>query len=111
MRGADGETSLVYVNPHDGQVLGALWDGGAAGSPEMWTVRKLDSLALLGWGGERVIEAAAIDMVAPQIRGKGKIILDMTNPFLARPDGYGAGLPKDGPQSGIEVHHRACPPS
>ena len=59
VRGADGETSLVYVNPHDGQVLGALWDGGAAGSPEMWTVRKLDSLALLGWGGERVIEAAA----------------------------------------------------
>ena len=24
-------------------------------------------------------------------------------PFLKRPDGYGAGLPKDGPQSGIEV--------
>ena len=24
--------------------------------------------------------------------------------FLKRPDGFGAGLPKDGPQSGIEVH-------
>ena len=42
-------------------------------------------------------------MIAPEIRGKGKTILDITNPFLKRPDGYGAGLPKDGPQSGIEV--------
>jgi len=42
--------------------------------------------------------------IAPLIRGKGKTILDMTNPFLSRPDGYGAGLPKDGPQAGILVH-------
>ena len=39
-----------------------------------------------------------LEAIAPQIRGKGKMILDMTNPFLKRPDGYGAGLPKDGPQ-------------
>lgn len=45
-----------------------------------------------------------LEQIAPKIRGKGKTILDMTNPFLKRPDGYGAGLPKDGPQSGIEVH-------
>lgn len=38
------------------------------------------------------------------IAGKGKLILDMTNPFLTRPDGYGAGLPKDGPQAGILIH-------
>ena len=45
-----------------------------------------------------------LESIAPEIRGKGKTILDMTNPFLKRPDGFGAGLPKDGPQSGIEVH-------
>ena len=45
-----------------------------------------------------------LEAIAPKIRGKGKTILDLTNPFLKRPDGYGAGLPKDGPQSGIEVH-------
>tara|TARA_B110000208_G_C11729827_1_gene415965 strand:+ start:90 stop:1049 length:960 start_codon:yes stop_codon:yes gene_type:complete len=45
-----------------------------------------------------------LEQIAPKIRGKGKTVLDMTNPFLKRPDGYGAGLPKDGPQSGIEVH-------
>jgi predicted dinucleotide-binding enzyme len=40
-----------------------------------------------------------LEAIAPQIRGKGKTILDMTNPFLKRPDGFGAGLPKDGPQA------------
>ena len=45
-----------------------------------------------------------LEEIAPKIRGKGKTILDMTNPFLKRPDGFGGGLPKDGPQSGIEVH-------
>eukprot|EP00854_Cymbomonas_tetramitiformis_P027748 gene27748-34259_t len=47
---------------------------------------------------------AMLEAIAPKIRGKGKLILDMTNPFLKRPDGYGSGLPADGPQSGIEVH-------
>ena len=28
-----------------------------------------------------------LEGIAPKIRGKGKIILDMTNPFLKRPDG------------------------
>jgi len=42
--------------------------------------------------------------IAPLIKGKKKIILDMTNPFMKRPDGYGAGLPKDGPQAGILIH-------
>lgn len=45
-----------------------------------------------------------LETIAPLIRGKGKTILDMTNPFLTRPDGYGAGLPKDGPQAGILIH-------
>lgn len=47
-----------------------------------------------------------LETIAPQIRGKGKIILDMTNPFLKRPDGYGGGLPADGPQAGILVHQQ-----
>jgi len=45
-----------------------------------------------------------LEAIAPQIRGKGKIILDMTNPFLTRPDGYGGGLPPEGPQAGILLH-------
>jgi len=45
-----------------------------------------------------------LETLAPDIKGKGKIILDMTNPFLKRPDGYGAGLPKDGLQAGILIH-------
>jgi len=45
-----------------------------------------------------------VEAIAPKIRGKGKTILDMTNPFMSRPDGYGAGLPKDGPQAGILIH-------
>lgn len=45
-----------------------------------------------------------LEPIVPQIKGKGKTILDMTNPFMSRPDGYGAGLPKDGPQAGILIH-------
>lgn len=45
-----------------------------------------------------------VETIAPEIKGKGKTILDMTNPFMKRPDGYGAGLPKDGPQAGILIH-------
>ncbi|MBZ4024154.1 hypothetical protein CKO11_17050, partial [Rhodobacter sp. TJ_12] len=46
-------------NPHDAEVLGTLWDGGAAGSPAMYVVRKLHSLEYVGWVGNRLIEAAA----------------------------------------------------
>jgi len=45
-----------------------------------------------------------LEPIASKIKGKGKTILDMTNPFMSRPDGYGAGLPKDGPQAGILIH-------
>lgn len=45
-----------------------------------------------------------VEAIAPKIKGKGKTILDMTNPFMSRPDGYGAGLPEDGPQAGILIH-------
>jgi len=47
-----------------------------------------------------------LESIAPLIRSKGKIILDMTNPFMTRPDGYGAGLPVDGPQAGILIHQQ-----
>ena len=53
----------VFVNPYSGEVLGALWDGGAAGSPAMYVVRKLHSLEYIGWFGNRVIEAVAGWMV------------------------------------------------
>ncbi|WP_232830911.1 PepSY domain-containing protein [Tropicimonas sp. IMCC34011] len=57
--GADGLRNTIYVDPHDGTVLGTLWDSGAAGSPAMYVVRKLHSLEYVGWLGNRLIEAAA----------------------------------------------------
>ncbi len=57
--GADGAKSVIYVEPYDGRILGALWDAGFAGSPEMWVVRKLHSLEYVGWLGNRIIEAVA----------------------------------------------------
>lgn len=61
--GDDGLSNTIYVDPYDGRVLGALWDGGAAGSPAMHVVRKLHSLEYVGWFGNRLIEAAAGWMV------------------------------------------------
>ncbi len=61
--GADGLKDTVYVNPYTGEVLGTLWDGGAAGSPAMYVVRKLHSLEYVGWLGNRLIEMAAGWMV------------------------------------------------
>ena len=58
-----GLRNTVYVDPYDGQVLGTLWDGGAAGSPALYVVRKLHSLEYVGWFGNRLIEAAAGWMV------------------------------------------------
>jgi predicted dinucleotide-binding enzyme len=48
----------------------------------------------------------ALQLLQPLIMGKGKTVLDMSNPFLSRPDGYGAGLPDGytGPQAGILYH-------
>jgi len=45
-----------------------------------------------------------LEQIQPLIKGKGKTILDMTNPFMKRPDGYGSGLPKGGLQAGILIH-------
>jgi len=44
--------------------------------------------------------------IAELIRGKGKIILDMTNPWIPRPDGYGQGIPPEMPQAAVLVHQR-----
>lgn len=61
--GADGLKDTLYVNPYNGEVLGGLWDGGFAGSPSMYVVRKLHSLQYVGWVAERVIEGVAGWMV------------------------------------------------
>ncbi|SET10792.1 PepSY-associated TM helix domain-containing protein [Paracoccus homiensis] len=63
IKGADGIKDTIHVNPYDGQVLGSIWDAGAAGSPTMYVVRKLHSLEYVGWLGNRMIEAAAGWMV------------------------------------------------
>jgi len=54
-----GEKDIVYVNPYSGDVLGSEWDAGFAGSPLMWTIRKLHSLEYVGWLGNRIIECVA----------------------------------------------------
>ena len=61
--GEDGLKDTLYVDPYTGTVLGSLWDGGAAGSPAMYVVRKLHSLEYVGWLGNRLIEMAAGWMV------------------------------------------------
>ncbi|TAJ30638.1 PepSY domain-containing protein [Bosea sp. (in: a-proteobacteria)] len=61
--GSDGLKDTVYVDPYSGRVLGSLWDAGAAGSPAMYTVRKLHSLKSAGWAAERIIEGVAGWMV------------------------------------------------
>ncbi|AMY68368.1 PepSY-associated TM helix domain-containing protein [Frigidibacter mobilis] len=61
--GTDGLKNTVYVDPYTGAVKGSLWDGGAAGSPAMYVVRKLHSLEYVGWIGNRLIEMAAGWMV------------------------------------------------
>lgn len=55
----DAGKDVIYVNPYTAQVLGSAWDTGFAGSPLMYTVRKLHSLEYVGWVGNRLIEAAA----------------------------------------------------
>ncbi|TYC49224.1 PepSY domain-containing protein [Rhodobacterales bacterium] len=61
--GEDGLKDTLYVDPYTGAVLGSQWDGGAAGSPAMYVVRKLHSLEYVGWLGNRIIEGAAGWMV------------------------------------------------
>lgn len=61
--GTDGLKDIVYVDPYDGRVLGSLWDGGFAGSPTMYVVRKLHSLQYVGWFAERIVEGVAGWMV------------------------------------------------
>ena len=61
--GTDGLKDMVYVDPYSGRVLGSLWDGGFAGSPAMFVVRKLHSLKYAGWFAERIVEAVAGWMV------------------------------------------------
>ena len=61
--GTNGLKDIVYVDPYDGRVLGSLWDGGFAGSPTMYVVRKLHSLQYVGWFAERIVEGVAGWMV------------------------------------------------
>ncbi len=51
---AGAERTVVYVDPYDARVLGALPDKGTA----MWVVRRLHSLALLGPVARGLIEVA-----------------------------------------------------
>ncbi len=54
VRGDSGEHTVMYVDPYDARVLGALGDKGTA----MWVVRNLHSLALVGPVARGLIEVA-----------------------------------------------------
>ena len=54
VRGADGKRISVYLNPHDGSVLGTLPERGTA----MWIVRRVHSLAEFGPIANGAIEIA-----------------------------------------------------
>ena len=84
--GEDGEKNAVYVDPYNGTVLGSAWDAGFAGSPLMWTVRKLHSLEYIGWWGNRVIECVA----------GWAVLLAVTGVYLWWPRGrkVGVALPR-----------------
>ena len=79
---ADGVKDTVYVNPYTGAVLGSAWDAGSSGTGLMWTVRKLHSLELVGWWGNRLVEAAA----------GWAVLLVATGIFLWWPRGKAVGV-------------------
>lgn len=82
VRTEDGAKTAIYLNPYDGTVLGDEWDAGFAGSPLMWTVRKLHSLEYVGWWGNRVIEAVA----------GWAVVLVVTGIYLWWPRGRSVGV-------------------
>lgn len=82
VRTPSGEKRVVFVNPWTGAVLGTLWDGGFAGSPEMWLVRKIHSLDYVGWWASRLIEMVA----------GWAIVLVITGVYLWWPRGRGVGV-------------------
>jgi predicted dinucleotide-binding enzyme len=107
--------ALLEGKGYEKEVTGALSGQGGCCIPptpaEGWKIRAGDNsdasnadLIVLGTMYEQAWPL--LETIAPAIKGKGKIILDMTNPFLKRPDGHGAGLPEDGPQAGILIHKK-----
>ncbi|MGX1307359.1 putative iron-regulated membrane protein [Amorphus suaedae] len=82
IRDADGVRDTVYVDPYTGVVLGSAWDAGSSGTELMWIVRKLHSLELVGWWGNRLVEAAA----------GWAVLLVATGIFLWWPRGRGVGV-------------------
>jgi len=84
--GTDGVKNVVYVDPYSGAVLGSAWDAGFAGSPLMWTVRKLHSLEVIGRWGNRIIECVA----------GWAVLLTVTGVYLWWPRGrkVGVALPR-----------------
>ena len=100
VEGAIGSQGDYCVPPPEHKSLTSKWklhagDNAAASKADM---------IVLGTMYEQAWSIMEDSSVASNIKGKGKVILDMTNPFMSRPDGYGAGLPKDGPQAGILIH-------
>eukprot|EP00320_Phaeocystis_rex_P003834 CAMPEP_0119063256 /NCGR_PEP_ID=MMETSP1178-20130426/6655_1 /TAXON_ID=33656 /ORGANISM="unid sp, Strain CCMP2000" /LENGTH=276 /DNA_ID=CAMNT_0007044617 /DNA_START=35 /DNA_END=865 /DNA_ORIENTATION=- len=95
--GSVGEISVPPC-PADGWKLRAGTNEDAAGADMIVLGTRFDA----AW--------PLLEAIAPRIRGRGKLILDITNPHLAWTMGGSSGakgaalLPSDGPQSAIEVH-------
>ncbi len=78
VRGADGARKVVYLDPHDGRVLGDLPDKGTV----MWIVRQIHSLTYFGPVANGVIE----------IVGGWTILLVGTGVYLWWPRGRSGGV-------------------
>lgn len=78
IRTADGARKVVYLDPHDGRVLGQLPDKGTV----MWVVRQIHSLAYFGPVANGVIE----------IVGGWAILLVATGLYLWWPRGRSGGV-------------------
>ncbi len=83
VRTEDGK-QVVFVNQYTGEVLGHFWDGGFAGSPALWVIRKVHSLDYFGWVANRVIEMVA----------GWAVVLVVTGLYLWWPRGRGVGVLK-----------------
>ena len=78
----DGVSRYVFVDPGNGRVLGELAGGEFGNLPLMSFVRRLHSLEVLGWPGNRLVEIAA----------GWAVILAATGIFLWWPRGRGGGV-------------------
>lgn len=100
LRDEAGQSYLVFVNPYQGTVLGSVTRGQFGNPPLMSLVRRLHSLEIAGWLGNRIVEVVAGWLVILVVSG-----LYLWLPRAGR-DASGAGLVKIRRNSGRRVFWR-----